>query len=451
MKLTGKLNLWAPCFFFRVEYPLQKNHRFNRTMRLCLGIVGFVIAALLAGSLFSAPSSPMPFTPLPEGGNAESFSFIVYGDIQGNYRNGHQALVNQMLREHATFVVNSGDISPHKGKHYERDFYPVIQKLTERIPYFPSVGNHDVTWKSPYSRYRFINFFHRVYRYLAEREINAHLLDPTTQKLWYSFMYGNVLFIVLDSNLFIDEGRYQKTHSLEPYKNYLREQMIWVRDLLRNSSQNPNIRAKFVFFHHSPFVSDENNPVPLFGWGGHPGHSQMVVNQTVSSDEPGKTLYLLDLFRKHRVTAVFTGHEHYYERWREIIRENSRPIHILNWVVTGLGGVKPRGSPEYEEEEIEELLEEDEVYRHYLARISELDPNWTAELQHAYPTEESPSARFHNYLLITVDGSEVWFQTKDKWGSVRDEGFFSPADSVFRRPTGNQGHSTSSKKQTLTR
>ena len=156
----------------------------------------------------------------------------------------------------------------------------------------------------------------------------------------------------------------------------------------------------------------------------------MVVNQRVPSGDPGKTLYLLDLFRKHRVTAVFTGHEHFYERWRETIYQNDRPIHQLNWVVSGLGGTRPQGRPEYREEKIEDLLKEGKVYRDYEERIRDVNVDWTARLRHDYPTRRDASGQFHNYVLVTVTGSEVSFQTRDKQGEIRDQGFFSgPASS----------------------
>ena len=410
--------------------------------------ISLVVVVLLLGTLFSAASpawppesptdredvphfgvSPMPFVPLvdeePAPSFSSSFSFIVYGNIQENYQNSHQALVEHMLLEDAAFVVNTGDISRDDGKYYMRDFYPAIQELAERIPFFPAVGNHDVDWNSPASRYRFSNFFNKTLNHLSAHPGNAHLGDPTSQKLWYSFVYKNALFMVLDSNLFIDEGRYQSTHALEPYRDYLKQQLVWVRDTLRDSSRDPRIRAKFVFLHHSPFVSYQRAPVPFIGAGGHPGHSHMVVNQRVPSGDPGKTLYLLDLFREHRVTAVFSGHEHYYERWQETIFEKERPIHRLNWVVSGLGGTRPRGRPEYEEEEIEELLEEGEAYRDYVERIRDVNANWTSRLRHEYPTRRDASGQFHNYILVTVTGSEVSFQTRDKTGEVRDQGYFS--------------------------
>ncbi len=381
-------------------------------------------AFLYAESLNSQDRPLMPFTPFSAQASHKPFSFIVYGDIQENYKEGHNALVRQMLRERAAFIINTGDISPHKGKHYVRDFYPVVQALARRIPFLPCIGNHDVAWGSPFSRYPFRTFFDKSYDYLGRQPGNGHLLEPTGQKLWYSFNHGKALFIVLDSNFFIKEGKYRRTHALIPYRNHLKEQLVWVRDLLKKSSCDPNIHAKFVFFHHSPFYSGENSFFPTLGLGGHPGHREMVVNQEVPQPSLSEEAYLLDLFRFHRVTAVFTGHEHYYERWREVIREKNRPIHAVNWVVTGLGGVKPRGRPHYKKKKITKLLEKEEVYRHYLERITAINPDWTAELEHAYPTEERKESRFHNYVLVEMDGSRIRFQTKDIQRKVRDAGFF---------------------------
>lgn len=387
-----------------------------------LGVM--VVLAVIPVLVFCLPAQlvTMPFASLNDSEQPRTFSFLVYGDIQGNYQKSHNALVERMLEESVDLVFNTGDISPDHGEHYARDFYPVIQKLAERVPFFPSLGNHDVVWDSPVSRHPFYVFFSEAFDYLSRQTNNEHLLDSANQKLWYSLLYEDVLFIVLDSNLFIDEGRYRRTHRLQAYRNHLAEQMNWVKNLLEKSSSRPEIRAKFVFFHHSPFISRETRPVLM--WGGHPGHRRMVVNQTVPSERSGGKLYLLDLFRLHRVTAVFTGHEHYYERWREVIKDKGRMSHALHWIVSGLGGVKPRGSPDYQEDEIQELLEEEDTYRDYLKRVSDLNVDWKAELQHMYPNESSPEARFPNYVLVEVNGSAVQFQTKDKSGRIRDQGLF---------------------------
>lgn len=71
--------------------------------------------------------SPMPFVPLldkdPVPSLSPSFSFIVYGDIQEDYQNGHQALVEHMFLEDADSVVNTGDILRDDGRYYTRDFF----------------------------------------------------------------------------------------------------------------------------------------------------------------------------------------------------------------------------------------------------------------------------------------------------------------------------------------
>ncbi len=291
---------------------------------------------LLALYLFIRPiltDVAIPFTS-PPASQSHSFSFIGYGDVQGNYQRGHDSLVGRMLQEPAALVFHSGDISPDQGRHYERHFYPSIEKLARRIPFFPAAGNHDIAWGSSFSRQGFRSFFRETFAYLGKQTRNSHLRKAKSQKLWYSLVYGTSLFIVMDSNFFIHSGKYQRTHALEPYRNYARELLLWIRQLLKEASRDTHIQAKFVFFHHSPLVTEQTQTILWFG--GHQGHRQMVVSQVVPGSDKENQLYLLDLFRYHGVTAVFTGHEHYYERWREVIREKGRPVYTLNWVVNGL-------------------------------------------------------------------------------------------------------------------
>ncbi len=332
-----------------------------------------------------------------------------------------------MAKEPVSLVFNTGDISNDGGADYQTEFYPVAEELLKSVPYFPAVGNHDIRWNSPGSRIRFRDFFRNSYDYLARLPINRHLKPVVgNQRLWYAFTYNDVLFVVLDSNLFIDEGKYRRTHSFPEYEGYAEERLIWVRDLLTKSQGDESIKAAFVFFHHSPFVSEENErKIPFLPIGGHPGHGEMVVNQQVPGERQGERMYLLDLFRKTRVNAVFTGHEHYYERWTEVIRQGGRPQHQINWVVNGMGGVTPRGKPEYEESELDALVSKKEHFVAHRERISSGNPTWSSEFRHAFPNDRQPEARFHNYMVVTIDGPVIRFETKDVTGKVRDQGYFS--------------------------
>ncbi len=61
----------------------------------------------------------------------------------------------------------------------------------------------------------------------------------------------------------------------------------------------------------------------------------------------------------------------------------------------------------------------------------DVNADWTARLRHDYPTRRDASGQFHNYVLVTVTGSEVSFQTRDKQGEVRDQGYFSRLGGSF--------------------
>ena len=364
-------------------------------------------------------SVTMPVALLDEAG--EEFSFVVYGDIQGNYRDGHDRLVRHMMTEDIDLILHTGDISADKGENYEHDFLPAIDDLASQVPFFPAPGNHDVAWGSPVSRYPYYVFFQDILHYLGGMDGNEHLRERGSQKLWYSFRHGSALFIALDSNFFIDEGKYRKTHSLDPYRGVAEEQLTWLAETLRRYHDDPSVQSRFIYFHHSPLISDELGSFPILGLGGHPGHAEMLVNLRLPETAGVPVSYLLDLFRYYRVTAVFTGHEHFYERWRETILEKGEPVHTLNGSVLGTGGVKPRGRPEYEADEIDEVLEED-YYSEYLQRISTIDPDWQSRLEHRYPNPEDSSGRFHSYMVVTVTPTGVQFSTRDSKGQVRDFG-----------------------------
>jgi hypothetical protein len=388
--------------------------------KVSLTVVLSVFFSFLMGAAVS--SVRMPFAPPdPSSGASGSFSFLVYGDIQDNYRDGHRDLVEQMLAEpSASLVFNTGDISPDDGKHYDRDFFPIIRDLAVTTPFFPGLGNHDIQWKQSGGRLGFRSFFQATFRFLAQYSDNSHLRPPDGEKLWYTLVHKGVQFIVLDSNLFIDEGKYRKTHELPSYDGFLEDQLSWLQAILEKHYGDSDIRARFIFFHHSPFISHETTRP--FNLGGHPGHSRMLISQEIPSGNGNRIKYLLDLFRYYRVTAVFTGHEHYYERWRESIFANGKIRNQINWIVTGMGGVKPRGKALYRSGEIADFLEDQDFYQDYLNRVSEIDPEWTSELRHLHPDEEDSSSRFHNYIRVDVDPEGIYFQTKDVSGEIRDSG-----------------------------
>lgn len=155
------------------------------------------------------------------GGLSGEFTFAVLGDV----RAGDPAcdavygkLIGMVLGRKPDLVMNTGDQIDRPGslEHWKR-FWELSKAVG--VPYFQTVGNHD-----------------------------AHPNVPGSE-LYYSFVAGNSLFIVLDS---CEDGKEKKITG---------EQYAWLEQVLAGSTQ----RHRFVFLHH-PLYTDK-------GRGKHAGSS----------------------------------------------------------------------------------------------------------------------------------------------------------------------------------
>src|SRR5262249_33188701 len=155
------------------------------------------------------------------------FAFIAYGDTRSGSEAGvpgdgeilhpqHSALVEAMLariRDAAAtdfpikFVLQSGDavLRGQNGAVWNGSFSAIIERLTRvgNVPYFFSVGNHDVTSMpigDPGRALGLHNTLSAMSALLppegAPRRLNGY---PT-----YAFGYGRVFVIAFDSNIVTD-------------------------------------------------------------------------------------------------------------------------------------------------------------------------------------------------------------------------------------------------------
>jgi 3',5'-cyclic AMP phosphodiesterase CpdA len=125
--------------------------------------------------------------------------------------------------------------------------------------YFPAVGNHD-----------------RQGRGRTADSYRAYFSVPDNgDARYYGFSYAAARFLVLDSN---------------EYSFALSDQTAWLERELIAARQDPAMRHVFVVMHHPPFS------VSLHG-----GSRDLRERWT-------------PLFEKYQVTAVFSGHDHVYER-----------------------------------------------------------------------------------------------------------------------------------------
>ncbi|HOR26424.1 MAG TPA: metallophosphoesterase [Candidatus Sumerlaeota bacterium] len=248
------------------------------------GLGALLLAACAAGprpvtSHIPAHDGPTPWTHLDFTNDPADFQFLVMGDRTGGHRAGifPKAVksANQMRPE---FVICVGDLI----EGYTEDeavmdamwdeFDAEVSQL--EAPFFYVPGNHDVS--NPAMERKWIERLGRPY---------------------YHFVYGNVLFLVLDSE---DPPRaFEGEH---PHLD--QAQLAWIRETL---AANRDVRWTFLFLH---------KPV----W-------------TVESDTNWNDV---EAMLADRPYTVFCGHSHDYAKYERNGRE------YYNLATTG-GGSRLRG------------------------------------------------------------------------------------------------------------
>jgi 3',5'-cyclic AMP phosphodiesterase CpdA len=214
------------------------------------------------------------------------FTFIVLGDNRSG-DDVYRKLLSRAMDRKPDLIMNTGDLIATPGNLDDwAKFWEMSKMVT--VPYFLTVGNHDVHPKVP-----------------GSEKIYKEQVDLPGNELFYSFTAGNSLFVVLDS--YIDDQE----------KKIIDEQYKWLEGVLAGSSQ----RHKFVFLHHPLY--------PEKGRGKHYGNSL--------DRYPPERDALQALFVKYKVDGVFAGHEHYYLR---------KTFDGIIHVITGGGGAPVYGKDE---------------------------------------------------------------------------------------------------------
>ena len=219
---------------------------------------------------------------------SQTTRFAVIGDFGANTQ--PEADVATLVKcWNPEFIITLGDnnyengeaatIDLNIGQYYREFIFPYAGAYgtgSVANQFFPCLGNHDwnTTNATPY-----LNYF----------------TLPGNER-YYDFVKGPVHFFAIDSDPHEPDG----TSSVSP-------QAIWLRNALADASE----QWKIVYFHHPPYTSGTRH---------------------------GSTLAMRWPFKQWGATAVFSGHEHIYER----LIEDS-----IVYVVNGLGGksLYPLGAP----------------------------------------------------------------------------------------------------------
>jgi acid phosphatase type 7 len=221
-----------------------------------------------------AATEPAGFRSAPSPGIGARVAFVAFGD-SGSGGADQQAILEQLGTVPFRLMIHTGDIAYESGtmSEFEDNYFAVYAPFLRSFPAFPTIGNHD----SP-------AVFRQVYD-----------LPWSGPDSWYSFDYGDVHFVSLDTN-HIDA-----------------EQADWLDADLAASERAWTV----VYGHH-----------PAFSSGQH-GSSAEFQRRFVP------------ILERHQVDLVLAGHDHDYER--------TLPQNGVHYIVTGGGGrgTRPVGESDF--------------------------------------------------------------------------------------------------------
>jgi hypothetical protein len=219
------------------------------------------------------------FRTAPDADSPDPVRFLAFGDSGGG-GSDQRTLAEQMFTVPYELMIHTGDIAYDNGTigEFEDNVFSIYAPLFQHIPFFPSAGNHE-------------------YHTLQAAPFRAVFSLPGTNEKWYSYDWGRVHFVALDTE-----------------SDYATQAQWLDGDLAATSAP-----WKVVYFHKPPYSSG--------------GHGSDVALRNA----------LAPVLEKHGVQLVLAGHDHDYER--------VTPVNGVQYLVTGGGGVgtRPVGTSSFTE------------------------------------------------------------------------------------------------------
>ena len=168
----------------------------------------------------------------------------------------------------AAFIVNTGDITENADKDIISFYFDYAQEIIANYAFVYSMGNNDkVSWYNTY----------------------FYTPDTDNDGLLYSFDYGNVHFINIDSNVTLTD-----------------EQMEWLENDLKGTSA----QWKTAITHDADYSRSSRNTA------------------------------ITKLFDQYNVDLVMAGHNHFYARSKPIDTEGNEKANGTVWSIPNTAGTK---------------------------------------------------------------------------------------------------------------
>lgn len=197
-------------------------------------------------------------TTAPEPGAQVPVTFVVFGDSRSDAV-AHYELVERVRAEVPDFILSTGDMVFDGGEEkLWKQFFDIEGPLLADNVLYPALGNHD--WDDNST-----GWVERLFSPPADRQAPGQ----------YAFTYGPVRVIVLESNT----PSYAMT-----------DETAWLERQLLAYQQDPKLRHLFLTMHH-----------PVYSISSHGGLTSLREKWA-------------PLFEKYGASAVFSGHDHCYQR-----------------------------------------------------------------------------------------------------------------------------------------
>ncbi|WP_337488616.1 metallophosphoesterase family protein [Phascolarctobacterium succinatutens] len=235
----------------------------------------------------------------------DGFTALIFPDSQSADYSGWQQLAREAYKRHpeSAFYVNMGDLVDNgQDASQWRAWFNSVSVFSDVVPLAPVIGNHEaysLEWKE---------CLPESYTHLFNVPQNG-LAKYTNQ--FYSFDYGPVHFVVLDTN-------FPEMENFQP--DLLADELQWLEKDLA-ASKAP---WKVALMHRDIF---------LYGFGPESGRAQTKTHFLDFSYQ------LMPVFEKYKVDAVLTAHLHTYRR--RVPLQNFAPAPRgsgITYILTGVAG-----------------------------------------------------------------------------------------------------------------
>jgi tartrate-resistant acid phosphatase type 5 len=238
----------------------------------------------------------------------EKLRFFVIGDF-GSGDEAQRAVAQAMTKEFqrlsgdnpVRFVITTGDNiygtlnfllrfnnTGDRDSHWETRFFRPYESVLARIPFYPSLGNHDGNETESRGD-------------LAQYLDNFFFPPPHAPARYYRFSFGGFAdFFALDSSTNSEQGPPRPGYSKDG------EQYKWLQTNLSQSQ----VPWKITYIHHPPYNAGPRHPAAA-----------------------NELSHFIELMKRHGVKVSFSGHEHNFQ----FSKKNSTTGNI-RFVLSGAGG-----------------------------------------------------------------------------------------------------------------